>query len=313
MQIELVEFSICSAWDSSTAFPMPTCDLLRNDRAIGQCAVSAVLLQDYFGGDIKKGIVNGQFKHYWNVIDGEKLDITASQFCPPITITNEKKASREKLLADSSFYRRYSILKSRVDVFIQRYQEIEAEIRACCLCEGFVEPFMGNTVFWGRRNDVILLGEAPAYNGWRKSGLAWRDANGDFIPSGKRLRDLLTMCGLNLLDCSFIETVKCYPLTRNKLKCAAHNCSIFIAKQIALLAPKIIVPLGKVATEVTLSTQAPFNELVGQAHNVQIGGHNVIVFPIYHPSPVSPKSWKDNALLMPKLKELLKNGDKYAE
>lgn len=313
MQIELVKFSIYSAWDSSTAFPMPTCDFLRNDRAIGQCAVSAVLLQDYFGGEIKKGIVNGLFKHYWNVIDGERLDITASQFCPPITITDEKNASRENLLTDSSFYQRYSILKSRVEVFIHRYQEIEIEIRACRLCEGFVEPFAGSTVFWGRRNDILLLGEAPAENGWRKSGLAWRDADGNFIPSGKRLRNLLAMCGLNLLDCSFIETVKCYPLMRNKLKFATYNCSNFLAKQIALLAPKIIIPLGKVATEVALSTQVPFNELVGRAHDFQIGGYNAIVFPIYHPSPVSPKSWKDNVLLMPKLKELLKNEDKYGE
>lgn len=313
MQIELIEFSIRSAWDKSTAFPMPVCDFLRDERAKGQCAVSAVLLQDYFGGDIKKGIVNGKVKHYWNVIDGEKVDITASQFCPPVTITDEKTASREKLLADNSFYQRYSILKSRVDTFIQRYQEIEAEIQVCRLCQGLVEPFVGNTIFWGSRNDIILLGEAPADNGWRKSGLVWRDANGNFIPSGKRLRDLLVLCELNLLDCSFIETIKCYPLTRNKLKCVAHNCSDIFAKQISLLAPQIIVPLGKVATEIALSTNVPFNDLVGRAHDLQIGEHNVIIFPIYHPSPVSPKSWKDNVLLMPKLKELLKNGDKYAE
>jgi len=51
--------------------------------ASGQCNVTALLVHDEFGGDIlKTPLADGD--HFYNQIDGERLDMTASQFAEPI-------------------------------------------------------------------------------------------------------------------------------------------------------------------------------------------------------------------------------------
>jgi len=51
--------------------------------ANGQCHVTTLLIHDEFGGDIlKTPLPEGE--HFYNRIDGERLDFTASQFIEPI-------------------------------------------------------------------------------------------------------------------------------------------------------------------------------------------------------------------------------------
>ena len=46
-----------------------------------------------------------------------------------------------------------------------------------------VEKFPNsNTVYLGKDNDIVLIGEAPANNGWRKSKMLWKDVNGKVLP-----------------------------------------------------------------------------------------------------------------------------------
>lgn len=46
----------------------------------GQCAVTALLVQDIHGGELLRGKV-GQVSHYWNRLpDGSELDLTWEQF-----------------------------------------------------------------------------------------------------------------------------------------------------------------------------------------------------------------------------------------
>ena len=51
--------------------------------AKGQCSVTALLAQDCLGGDILKTRVTGVW-HFYNFVNGERLDFTASQFDDPI-------------------------------------------------------------------------------------------------------------------------------------------------------------------------------------------------------------------------------------
>ena len=51
--------------------------------AAGQCNVTAIVVQGVFGGDIlKTPLAEGE--HFYNRIDGERVDFTASQFDQPI-------------------------------------------------------------------------------------------------------------------------------------------------------------------------------------------------------------------------------------
>jgi hypothetical protein len=66
----------------------------------GQCAVTALVLQDYFGGEILKLSV-GESWHFYNRIDGLRLDTTADQF-PLVLDYADVPSDREEALADTT-------------------------------------------------------------------------------------------------------------------------------------------------------------------------------------------------------------------
>ncbi len=82
--------------------------------AWGQCAVTALVIQDYLGGTILRGqMVDGS--HYWNTLpDGEELDATIQQFParPPFSIIVQRP--REVILENPDTWRRYSTFAGRV-------------------------------------------------------------------------------------------------------------------------------------------------------------------------------------------------------
>lgn len=46
----------------------------------GQCAVTSLIVQDFYGGQICRGVV-GKISHYWNELpDGTQVDLTRQQF-----------------------------------------------------------------------------------------------------------------------------------------------------------------------------------------------------------------------------------------
>lgn len=126
-----------------------------------------------------------------------------------------------------SVKKRYEILKKRVQTILLK--EIDSIIYTCKHCLPFVEKFPNaSTVFLGENNDVILIGEAPANNGWRKSGMCWKDKNGKILPSGVVLQKLFTIISKDIFKTTFLEAVKCYPVERKNVKMCAKNCQPFL-------------------------------------------------------------------------------------
>ena len=165
---------------------------------------------------------------------------------------------------------------------------IDFAINDCKLCEDMVEKFPNSkTVSVGRRDDIVILGEAPANNGWRKSGVAWHDINGKLLPSGVVLEKLLSELGLHIEDTYFLEAIKCFPKDRKYLKRCSDNCKQFLFKQLELIKPKVVLSLGESATRAILGDFFKrFGDVVGKEFDV----NGFIVIPIYHPSPVSSMS-----------------------
>ena len=65
--------------------------------------------------------------------------------------------------------------------------------------------------------------------------------------------------------------------------------------------PKLVLPLGDAATKTILNIKyKKFSDVVGKVFN--INGYKVI--PIYHPSPVSPMSYKGNIEIFKNIKEI---------
>jgi hypothetical protein len=69
---------LARAWTKSTSADPERWS--RQNPALGQCAVTALVVQDLFGGDLLRAHVRG-VSHYWNRLpSGEEIDLTRQQF-----------------------------------------------------------------------------------------------------------------------------------------------------------------------------------------------------------------------------------------
>ncbi|MFL5958651.1 MAG: hypothetical protein ACJ75G_00085 [Gaiellaceae bacterium] len=105
--------ALAEAWSHETSAD-PTSWTVEN-AAWGQCAVTALIVQDYFGGSLRRGEV-GDVSHYWNVLPaGEVVDLTRQQFPNGTEIANIAARTREYVLSNLETARRYRRLAQRVD------------------------------------------------------------------------------------------------------------------------------------------------------------------------------------------------------
>lgn len=182
--------------------------------------------------------------------------------------------------------------------------KIDSQVHNCNKCKDLVEKFPNSkTVHLGLNNDIVLIGEAPANNGWRKSQMLWKDPNGKVLPSGLILQRLFDIINKDIFETTFLESVKCYPLERKNLKNCSVNCKNIMMKQLQILSPKIIITLGEFPTRNLLDFKfKKFSDVIGNIY--EIDGYKIL--PIYHPSPISPKSYTGNVPIFERLKEYLK-------
>lgn len=140
----------------------------------------------------------------------------------------------------------------------------------------------------GIGRDVLVVGEAPARDGWRISGKAFYNLEGKLIPTGKYLNELLDEFGLRIETCSFTDLVKCYVgQDRRLLKECGRKCWPIFVKQVRGMEFKLIIILGANTLEVW--NDAAQTELrIGELSTCNLGGVDCYVLPIYHTSPQYP-------------------------
>ena len=56
----------------------------------------------------------------------------------------------------------------------------------------------------------------------------------------------------------------------------------------------MIIPLGEHPTRILIGDFKKYSDVVGKTFHKNILGQDVIIIPIYHPSPVNPKGYKNN-------------------
>ena len=287
MELDKLETILNSLYSKETCYPECRNQWNDDNKTLGHCAIVALIVNDYFGGYICKIKVNN-ISHYFNLIDGEIVDLTSEQFkINDISYANYVIKTREDVLMNEDTKKRYEILKLKIKLCL-----IDEEIHNCDMCLEMIEKFPNSkTVSFGKQKDIVILGEAPANNGWRKSGIAWYDTNHKLLPSGVVLQKLLNLINLTIEDTFFLEAIKCYPLDRKYLNKCGNNCKKFLFMQLEEINPKVILSLGDSATKTILDFKyKKFSDVVGKVFDVN--GFKVI--PIYHPSPISPLSYKGN-------------------
>ena len=149
-----------------------------------------------------------------------------------------------------------------------------SRIDICRLCDLHKERIKSVPGVGDRNADWMFVGEAPG---------AEENLTGEpFVgPAGRLLDTLLAAMGQSRTSVYICNVVKCRPpKNRNPEERECEACMPYLRRQIELVAPKLIVALGKVAAENLLGTDLGVGRLRGDLHD-----HNGIPVAVtYHPS-----------------------------
>jgi len=114
MSLNDLEKALQKSWTNQTAAGKwtPECP------SMNQCAVTALVVQDYMGGYLLRCECSDEQSHYWNALpDGREVDLTEAQFAytgVKAYKTERVVRDREYVLSYSSTYHRYRRLRKRV-------------------------------------------------------------------------------------------------------------------------------------------------------------------------------------------------------
>jgi hypothetical protein len=118
MNIHDLEKVLRKCFCRETAYPRCQAEWVPNDPTYGQCAITAMIVHDYFGGTIHRIRVDGGGTHYFNKIDGKYIDLTREQFDLyniPLKYEPNEEMPIEYCGKNPDTKKRYEILKSRVE------------------------------------------------------------------------------------------------------------------------------------------------------------------------------------------------------
>jgi DNA polymerase len=154
-------------------------------------------------------------------------------------------------------------------------QESLKDCNRCGLCSGRTQVVFGV----GDPNaQLMFVGEGPGFH---------EDKQGEpFVgAAGKLLTELLGKIGLSRADVYIANVVKCRPPeNRDPLPDEIEACSAHLLQQIAIIRPKVICTLGRFATKLLAETELSMTAIHGQAKQREMGGVNLVVFPVFHPA-----------------------------
>jgi DNA polymerase len=152
--------------------------------------------------------------------------------------------------------------------------EVSAEVVICTKCrlsDTRTKAVPGEGSFAAK---VIFVGEAPG----EQEDLQGRPFVG---AAGKLLTELLASIGLRREDVFITNIVKCRPpKNRPPRKDETFKCKPYLERQISLIAPYVICPMGNSAIHSLLESEQSVTELHGMPLRI---GH-VTYFPMYHPA-----------------------------
>ena len=109
-----------SCWSRETCDPVDQADWSPAEPARGQCAVTALVVQDLLGGELLLAEVqhadgSRQGSHYWNrLVSGLEVDLTRTQFARGEVIGEPKIVRRPDDTSSGRLAAQYRLLADRV-------------------------------------------------------------------------------------------------------------------------------------------------------------------------------------------------------
>ena len=172
-----------------------------------------------------------------------------------------------------------------------RWEPLAAAVRACTRCG--LHAGRTQTVFGvgNQQAELLVVGEAPG---------ADEDRQGEpFVGRAGQLLNSMLRAMRSPRETVYIANVlKCRPPgnrdpTPEEVRC----CLPYLQQQIDLLAPRLMLAVGRIAAQSLLATDTPIGKLRGVVHRYGPGGTPLVV--TYHPayllrSPTEKrKAWAD--------------------
>lgn len=107
---------LCRLWTAETCAPRLRDQWTPENPTLGQCSITAFLVQDLFGGRVYGIPRPGGNFHCYNVVDGVVFDLTSEQFGDEVLdYTDNPEQSRETHFAKQEKYERYLHLKAALE------------------------------------------------------------------------------------------------------------------------------------------------------------------------------------------------------
>ena len=153
-------------------------------------------------------------------------------------------------------------------------QELHARIRSCTRCDLHRSRRLAVPGEGASRPGVMFIGEGPGEQ---------EDRTGKpFVGKAGQLLDrLIQRMGLSRETVFIGNIIKCRPPgNRDPQDDEVRQCLPYLKQQIALLSPRVIVCLGRVAVNRLLGGDAPISRLRGRVLDLD----GIPVVPTYHPS-----------------------------
>ncbi|MDX2475056.1 MAG: uracil-DNA glycosylase [Candidatus Krumholzibacteria bacterium] len=175
------------------------------------------------------------------------------------------------------------LLTAHADDAAAAMAALEAEVRPCTACD--LSGTRQTTVF-GTGNpgaDVVFIGEAPGQE---------EDQQGEpFVgASGQLLTKILGALGYSRDDVYICNILKCRPPNnRDPQPHEVQHCEPHLKRQLAILQPRVICCLGRVAAQTLLKTDLSLGKLRNSVHFYA----GVPVMATFHPAALLRNpSWK---------------------
>ncbi len=180
------------------------------------------------------------------------------------------------------------------DIAALDWDTLAARVAGCTLCE--LHATRNRTVFGvgSRDADWMIIGEAPG---------AEEDRQGEpFVGrAGMLLNEMLLAIGLRRESVYIANILKCRPPgNRDPRPDEVVCCEPYLRRQVALVRPRIILAVGRVAAQNLLKTERKVGELRGCVHRYA----DIPLVVTYHPayllrSPLEKrKAWQDLRLAL---------------
>ena len=101
--------------------------------SLGQCAITALIVNDYYGGKIMRCMASSG-SHYYNMIENELVDLTVEQFLGEIPEYEKgEERTREYLLGNEDTKSRYLLLNKNLKSVIEKENSLRQKRFEMCV------------------------------------------------------------------------------------------------------------------------------------------------------------------------------------